>query len=188
MNTTVKHVWVLIVCAFAWAYAPGATAQISVQPTLPLYEPTAPFVESDFAWALQPGTGVIAGQGVLRAQGGILMLATGETVTLVPKTPFTDDIVAATRTEGFFDRFDNAKKPPAYEKYRRVVIADDQGYFRFENLPAGEWYIVTRVLWLTSDQLGQSILNGGLMWGQITLKDGEVRDDLKLDSTTELIR
>ena len=188
MNEIAKHAWVLIICTLAWVHAPGAAAQISIQPTLPLYEPQTPFVEEDFAWALKPGAGVIAGQGVLRAQGGILMPATGEAVTLVPRTPFTDDIVAATRTEGLFERYENAKRPPAYEKYRRVVIADDRGYFRFENLPAGEWYIVTRVLWLTSDQLGQSILNGGLMWGQITLKDGEVRDDLKLDSTTELIR
>lgn len=182
-----KRIWLLVALITFFGHTPNTLAQDKPE-QLPLYQLTTPFSADAFAWSQKPGTGVIAGQGFLRAQGGIIMAAANEAVTLVPRTAYTDEIVAATRQVGFFDRYHNVEKAPEYNQFRRVQKADPFGYFRFENLPAGEWYIVTRVIWYTRNQLQEIQLNGGLMWGLITIADGEVRDDVKLDSITELAR
>ena len=157
-----------------------ALAQITMGK--PYYEPTEPFVEDDFTWSLSKGTGVIAGRGLLRGPGGYMQTAVGEDVVLIAKTPYTDEIVAVSRKEGFFEEYTNVHKDPNYNKYRLRQTADAEGKFRFENLPAGQWYIVTRVIWYVRDQNSQVHLQGGLLWGQITIADGEVRDDVKLES------
>lgn len=166
---------------FLLALPHEGTAQIAMPK--PLYILDEQFVEGDFKWSKGKGTGVIAGLGTLRTPGGYIKTAVNEEVTLVAKTPYTDEIVAATRTEGFFETYTNVQKDPAYNQYRYTQTADKDGRFRFENLPAGDWYIVTRVYWITRDETSQAHLHGGLLWGQITLLEGQVREDIHLNST-----
>ncbi|OEJ64682.1 hypothetical protein BEN30_00905 [Magnetovibrio blakemorei] len=173
-----------------------ALAQISPSKPLPpnaaaakpLYKPETAFSTTASAWALKEGTSTIAGQGFLKAQGGFIQTAAGETVTLVPKSPYTDEIVSITRKDGFFEEYSGVQKDPEYEPFRRVITADKNGAFRFEGLPAGEWYIATRVIWFTRDQLGNVALNGGLLWGVITTVEGQALENIKLNSTDELLR
>ena len=182
-----RGVFVLFLFGFVMFGVPvGAVAQIAMPK--PLYILSETFVEDDFKWSKRQGTGVIAGLGSLRAQGGFLKSAVGEEVTLVAKTPYTDEIVAATRTEDFFESYLNVQKDPNYNQYRLSQTADKDGRFRFENLPAGEWYIVTRVVWYTRDETSQVHLHGGLLWGQISIVEGEVRDDVQLNSTKSLAK
>ncbi|PHS76734.1 MAG: hypothetical protein COB59_10565 [Rhodospirillaceae bacterium] len=182
-----KHffVFALFVLMFAALHNP-AVAQISM--SRPLYEPSTRFVEKDFAWSAQKGTGVIAGRATLRSPGGYIQTADGEEVTLIAKNAYTDEIVLKTREEGFFDEYQNVKKDSKYDKYRITQMADKKGGFRFENLPAGDWYIVTRVIWYTRDQTSQVHLNGGLLWGEISIFKGQVRDDIELDSTIHMAK
>lgn len=152
----------------------------------PLYEPQTKFSSADNAWALKKGTSSISGQGFLKAQGGFIQTAAGETVTLVPKSPYTDEIVSVTRQDGFFEDYSGVQKDPQYEPFRRVIVADKNGAFRFEGLPVGDWYIATRVIWFTRDQLGQVALNGGLLWGVLTTTEGQALENIKLNSTVEM--
>jgi len=182
-----KRLFVLFLFGIAWlGFQVDALAQIAIP--RPMYELTESFVEDDFVWSLTKGTGVIAGQGFLRAPGGFIKTAEEEEVTLVAKTPYTDEIVAATRQDGFFDKYTNVQKDLNYSLYRRVQTADKEGRFRFENLPAGEWYIVTKVIWYMQDESSNYSYGGGLVWGQITIGEGEVRDNVELNSTVHLAK
>ena len=182
--TMKRSLWLFMFMFVVLGHQNDAQAQITVPK--PYYEPTKPFVEDDFTWSLSKGTGVIAGRGLLRGPGGYMQTAAGEEVALIAKTPYTDEIVAVSRKKGFFDEYTNVDKDPNYNKYRLSQTADAEGRFRFENLPAGQWYIVTRVIWYVRDQNSQVHLQGGLLWGQITIADGEVRDDVKLESLDRL--
>ncbi|MCW8915532.1 MAG: hypothetical protein OQK24_06725 [Magnetovibrio sp.] len=180
-----RKFFIMVILALA-CFMPQTYAQITMPK--PLYEPTVGFVENDFRWSMEKGSGVIAGKAQMKAQGGFIQTAEGEEVILVARTPYTDEIVKATRMDGFFDKYDNVRKHPDYNHYRRVQTAVNGGQFRFENLPAGEWYIATRVIWYTRDQYGKVSLHGGLVWGLIDLKDGETRENLVLNSTSEIAR
>lgn len=195
-GSSMKFKFILLVSMFALGVQAPVLAQISPSKPLPpqaeaekpLYVPKTKFSSSESAWALKKGTSTVSGQGYLKAQGGFIQTAVGETVTLVPKSPYTDEIVSATRKEGFFDDYSGVQKDPEYEQFRRVITADKNGAFRFEGLPAGEWYIATRVIWFTRDQLGKVALNGGLLWGVLTTTEGQELESVKLNSTTELMR
>lgn len=164
----------------------GAEAQIQVPK--PKFKLQNTFSHDDFTWSKAQGTGVIAGQASLVAQGGFIQYPEDKPVVLVPRNAYTDEIVAASRMPGFFDKFSDVEKVPEYFQYRRVQQPDEKGQFRFENLPAGEWYIASTVIWFTRDQYGVVHVNGGNVWGQITLGDGEIRDDLHLNTTSEIIK
>jgi len=186
MKRVVFLVLVALLAGLQTGLSSGAIAQ-SVKPK-PLYELQSQFSEADFTWSQAKGSGVIAGQGYLRAEGGFIRYAGGEAVTLVPRTAYTDEIVSTTRQPGFFDQFSNIIKDPNYNQYRRVVTADAEGRFRFEGLPAGEWYVVTRSIWFVRDKQNKTTYRGGLMWGQINIGEGEKRENVKLTSLTELAR
>ncbi|MBF0247500.1 MAG: hypothetical protein HQL36_05445 [Alphaproteobacteria bacterium] len=166
--------------------AAGASAQIRIQQSL--YEPKTEFSKNQFDWAMKRGTGVIAGQAVMKAQGGVLKYGAKQRVVLVPRNSYTDEIVSASREKNFFKSYDGVSKHPDYDTYRRVAVADDEGRFRFEDLPAGEWYLGSQIVWYTKSSDGRTHMNGGVLWGLITIADGEVRDDVRLDSTTEMVR
>lgn len=189
-----KSLFILFVSLIVLGFQVDAFAQISPSkplppqsaPAKPLYKPVTVFSSADSAWALKKGTSSISGQGFLKAQGGFIQTAAGETVTLVPRSPYTDEIVSTTRKEGFFEAYSGVQKDPEYEPFRRVITADKNGAFRFDGLPAGQWYIATRVIWFTRDQLGKVVLNGGLLWGLLTTAEGQALENIKLNSTDEL--
>jgi len=179
-----KRVLGLLVVVVLVGWHAQAGAQITI--SKPNYEPVTEFSNDDFAWSLEKGAGVIAGQGYLKTEGGFIQTAVGEEVALIPKTAYTDEIVNTTRTDGFFEQYTNVNKHIDYNQYRRQQTADEKGRFRFEGLAAGTYYIVTRVIWYTRDQNSKVSLHGGLLWGQIQIGDGEVRENVKLNSITEI--
>ena len=177
--------WGIFVLALFVGFG-GASAQI--QAPKPLFQLQTPFSTDGFAWSKAQGTGVIAGQASLVAQGGFIQYPGDKPVILVPRNAYTDEIVTASRMPGFFNKFSDVEKHQDYFQFRRVVKPDAEGRFRFENLPAGEWYIASTVLWFTRDQFGVVTVHGGNVWGLITLGDGEIRDKLHLNSTSSLAK
>ncbi|MEG3617314.1 hypothetical protein V5T82_02495 [Magnetovibrio sp. PR-2] len=162
-------------------------AQAQIQAPKPLYQLKTEFSEDAFVWSKAKGTGVIAGQASLVAQGGFVQYPGEKPVILIARNAYTDEIVSTSRQPGFFNTYSDVAKHPGYFQFRRVVQPDEKGRFRFENLPAGEWYIASTVIWFTRDQLGQISVHGGNVWGLITLDDGEIRNNLHLNTTTDLL-
>lgn len=123
--------------------APATTFSLSISPTdLAVAEA-----------ALAPGDATIRGSALIRQSGGGVVTCAGTTVYLVPATASTTDQLEALfgGDRGYFDRGGSTTFgggavviPPAPN---RETICDAQGFFRFTEIRAGRWHLMTTVTW-----------------------------------------
>ncbi|AQR62844.1 hypothetical protein BZG35_15160 [Brevundimonas sp. LM2] len=141
---SVRMLAVLSAAAALAACAPtvGATAGNYAAP--------APFSVSDFAWSARTGTAAIDGR-VAFGRDGQSFDCTGS-VALTPDTPYTRQ-----RFRTLYGSTEQAAIPEAvvrartvsdpnadYRSYVRSQTCQD-GRFRFSDLPAGGWFLITPV-------------------------------------------
>lgn len=133
----------------ALASAVVAAAVLSGCATGPTPGPTAPVFEAAaFAWSTVPGDNEISGR-VAYAGGGRSWSCAGS-VGLTPETPWTRQ-----RFQILYGSTQRAAIPAAivrarsvteasadYQTFVRSTSCDDQGRFSFDNLPAGNWYVI----------------------------------------------
>jgi hypothetical protein len=164
---------------------PQATAP---QPTVPFMppqaaapQPTVPFDES----ALQPftgkGTSTITGQAFLKTAGGEIRYGAGDNVLLIPVTPYTAEKVKAlvgVKGEGSSIAANfyilTLQGDIRMQKYIRTVIGDGSGNFEFQNIPAGDYYIVCPIYWsVLNPDLGITDETGGVANTKTHIGNGE---------------
>lgn len=128
----------------------------------------AVFNETEYAAYAQPGTGVIEGQAFLRTRGGDVKLAAGHKVNLNPVTTYSTEWFErlCKRHEDIEDADQRAAA------YLRQCVADGEGRFRFEGLPAGEYYLMCRIVWeaFTGRYTEET---GGIAYAKVTVHDGK---------------
>lgn len=103
--------------------------------------------EAELAPYRRPGQALVKGQAFLRQQGGGVVTCAGETVQLSPLTMTMREQLQAVRS----------CKRPVVTGYvqigpliTRTTTCDAQGNFRFENVPAGDWVLITRIGWIVA--------------------------------------
>ncbi len=106
-----------------------------------LYMISTPFNEGEFAGYDSSGNSSINGQAYVRIPGTIVPAA-GSEVVLIPDTTYTRELWEPARSGRYSGV---ANFDPRYFKYRRAMIADHQGNFRFTRLPAGTYIVQTHV-------------------------------------------
>lgn len=106
-----------------------------------LYTISTPFDAREFAGYDATGRSSINGQAFLRVPGTIVPAA-GSEVVLVPDTSYTRELWEPARSGRYSGV---ANFDPRYFKYRRSMIADQQGNFRFTGLPPGSYIVQTHV-------------------------------------------
>ena len=136
----------------AIASAIAAAAALSACATGPMPGPTvAAFDAAAFAWSTAPGDSTVSGR-VAYAGGGRNWECAGS-VGLTPETPWTRQ-----RFQTLYGSTQRAAIPAAvvrarsvseasadYQTFVRSTSCDGQGGFSFENLPAGNWFVITPV-------------------------------------------
>jgi hypothetical protein len=130
------------------------TAAIRVLPLLALvfaggcasdapYQILTPFLDNDFNTWKQGGPYTVTGQAFYKQPGGRVITCAGESVSLMPLTSYNMELSKLLETGNGF--------PPNYErrahKYDKKAMCDGSGKFTFENLPALNWLLITRVTW-----------------------------------------
>lgn len=101
------------------------------------------FPENEYAQLKHEGTAIIRGQAFLKTRGGNIKYAAGEIVTLNPVTTYSQQwFVESVINSNILAPYD-----PRLNNYIRVKIADASGNFKFTNVPAGEYYLNTKVTW-----------------------------------------
>ena len=101
------------------------------------------YASGDHAAFRATGTATIAGEGFLRRPNGRLVRCSGNEVFLLPDTPYFREWLAVHRAG---KRFDSAADlAHAHRESVRVTQCDMAGTFRFGQLPAGKWFVATRV-------------------------------------------
>jgi len=131
------------------------------------------FDPKEAAYAQTPGTARIVGQAFIRQKGGGVVTAAGEPVLLLPAVPQVEEMVAKTADARgpYAPELDIKNLDPRLKDYTKKTIADATGNFTFDKLSAGDYYIVTRVVWTVPGRYGGR--QGGELVQRVTLKPGE---------------
>jgi len=146
------------------------TACVDRQPTV------AQFSVEEVAFIKKPGKGVVVGHAFLTKSSGVVVNAAGQVVRLIPATPFSRERFAQLYGKGKYvphsgyPRDDNPD--PRYGDYSRTTKAEANGKFAFENVPPGEYFITTQVIWGDEDALFRE---GGSIYETVTLTGKETQ-------------
>ena len=135
---------------------------------------TVAFSAEEAAFIKKPGTSVIAGHAFRTKPSGVVVNAAGQVVRLIPSTAFS--------RERFKNLYGNRKyvphreyprddnPDPAYGEYTRTTKAEANGRFAFENVPAGEYFVTTQIIWGDEDALFRE---GGTVYDTATVTGKE---------------
>lgn len=104
---------------------------------------TAHFVPEEYAPYSGAGDAVITGQAFTKNSRGDVKFGAGDTVTLEPITSYSKEWWQRTALRGE----DLEAADPRASAFTRVATADAEGRFKFDELPAGEYYVDCRITW-----------------------------------------
>ena len=162
----------LLLVACATGGTNGPTLSVTASPT-------------DYQPFFAAGTGVIEGQALTQRSGapatitGSGQTASGEEVstagkqlvTLDPATPYALEWYRMYGNTPI--RFDAMPTDSLFRRARRTTTADDEGRFRFEGLPPGEYIVRTRINWTVPRDQFRSERRGGVAGSVVTVGAGE---------------
>ncbi len=131
-------------------------------------------------WFNQVGFGTIKGRAVLTMKDGTQRNCAGLGIELLPVTKYAEERMShiyAESTHGAILVAD--RKPPtfhpdekSYHEFARKTTCSDEGLFRFEHLPAGEYYIIAFILWDEVQIDMRKELQGGGLMKRVLLTEG----------------
>lgn len=153
----------------------SCVAALSACATHSVQKMNATFVPDDYVPYARAGTATVKGQGFLRQQGGGVVTCAGSKVMMLPDTPFIREAISIAARGDTPDAGNPAHDPRIHDALK-TTMCDAQGNFSFERVAAGNWLVVTEVIWT----VGYSRQGGGLE-GQVTAHDGEVTNILLSD-------
>jgi hypothetical protein len=134
-----------MLCAGVFSLISCGTGPLVQGPPVPHL---VPFNEADLAFAQHPGTATVSGQICVKFTDGSIARGKHISVALMPKTPYTTEIV----NRKFINRENLTPTGPRLEKYMRRTVSDENGYFVFHNVPAGEYIVNGVVEWKDSEE------------------------------------
>ena len=144
--------------------------------TTPVSQTLSIYDRDQVAWSFSDGTGKVEGDGFLPRRDGMLVKCSGQQVNLIPLSDYAIERITniygnpngGYNTAGYGSRrVDEADS--TYWNDTRKTVCDVDGKFVFNNLPSGEYYVVTRVIWRVSDYVNE----GGVISRRIKVKEGE---------------
>ncbi|MCL2123702.1 MAG: hypothetical protein FWH34_06380 [Desulfovibrionaceae bacterium] len=142
---------------------------------------TTPFTAEEAKIALEPGNNTVKGSALvsplLRRSGGKTVTCAGMPIHIAPVTTYSK-----ARMTALYDD-DNAGYNPALNGRRldepvnfwaesaRETTCDAQGYFTFEKLKDGEYYVSSQIVWLE-----QTFPEGGVLMKKVSVQGGETKE------------
>ena len=136
-----------------------------------------PYDAAQAVLLLQPGTNSIKGSALLRQQGGGVVTCAGRRVFLIPTTGYARERVGklyggnATKMYLPAQRSANfTPNPPDYQKNVKEATCDAQGFFTFERVGDGSFYVNTSVNWTVNN-----VEQGGFLIELVTIKNSELQ-------------
>jgi hypothetical protein len=127
------------------------------------------------------GNNTIKGSALIRQSGGGIVTCAGNKVDIAPVTTYSSERVQAIYMSNNeiayapIDRVLNTKivpdPPLEYKQRARQTTCDAQGFFKFENVRDGLYFISTMVVW----NVGY-IQNGGALIYKVNVKGGEIKE------------
>ncbi len=129
----------------------SACATVAPLPIISNYD------KSEVEWSFSDGTGRVEGNAFLSRRDGMLVKCSGQQASLIPVGTYSTERFTKLygNVNGGYNTFGLGRvsiesESPDYLEYSedyRGTICDVDGKFVFENLPSGEYYVVTSVIW-----------------------------------------
>lgn len=137
-----------------------------------------PFPVSEYESLLKTGSATVVGEAFLRTRGGDVKTAAGYTVFLNPVTSYSRQWHEVSYLHGRA----LSRSDPRIEQYVRSTTADSAGRFRFTNVPAGDYYVVTDVVWETPvGYVAGMERQGGKLVKEIHIDEGQTAEIILTD-------
>lgn len=129
---------------------------------------------------MAPGNNTLRGSAVIRQSGGGTVTCAGYNVQLVPATAYARDRIRAiykSENGGFLDvnsgfgGFDSTDSE--YTRLTSSTTCDAQGFFTFENISDGEFYVTTTIAWKVPVNAYVTASAGGALAKKVALSGGK---------------
>jgi hypothetical protein len=124
---------------------------------------------------LAPGMGVVKGSALIRQRGGGVVTCAGNRVMLVPATGYATErirVIYGNDDRGFFSAkykmMTFSPDAPDYYQLVKETRCDSQGFFRFDSVADGEFFIITDVKWKVNDYF----FEGGSLMHKARIQSG----------------
>lgn len=124
------------------------------------------FNSAEHAAYLAAGTATVQGQAFLRQRGGGIVSCAGRTVTLMPTTPYFQEVADLGRGGHYPDYV--YKIPKADRGVVRETVCDAQGNFVFDGLAPLNWQVMVYVGWEVNGSQ-----QGGMLFTQTAASAGK---------------
>ena len=132
-----------------------------------------PFPEDEYKALAKVGNAVVNGQAFLKTRGGDVKTAAGNEVVLNPVTSYSLEWYEKSYVPGM----PMVSADSRIEAFIRKQIADGNGRFTFKNVPPGEYFVTTKVIWeAPTGYQGSLQRQGGWITKRVTVKSDEEID------------
>ena len=144
--------------------------------TAPAFQTQSTYDRDQVSWSFEEGTGKIEGDGFLMRRDGMLVKCAGQGVGLIPVSEYSIErftFIYGTpnggyNTAGYGSRIVD-DPDPVYLEDSRDSFCDVDGKFTFDNLPAGEYFVHTTVIWRVNDYVNE----GGNVSRRVKVEEGK---------------
>jgi hypothetical protein len=109
----------------------------------PVVPRRVPFNEADFTRLPATGSGSVTGQVFVTMTDNTVKIGSNAEVTLLPVNPYTTETIQ----RKYLRRENLADGDPHYYHYLHSTTSDDQGDFALHQIPPGDYYVGTNVVW-----------------------------------------
>lgn len=116
---------------------------ITTRPMVSTYNP------SEYTKYHQAGTAEVKGQAFLKTQGGEVRYAAGNTVSLIPATAYSEEVISYIQNYKFI-RPEGVD--PRWKESFKDTTADGNGNFEFSNVSAGAYFLECPIYWMAGDE------------------------------------
>ena len=129
---------------------------------------------------LVPGGNAIRGSALIRQQGGGVVTCAGREVRLIPATAYARErmnLLYGSTTQGYNPAFmgrnlgEQAQNKEYLDATRRTTC-DAQGFFRFDNVADGDYFVATAIVC----QVRPYVSEGGALMHAVTLSGKEAKE------------
>ncbi len=98
----------------------------------------------------------------------MVVYAAGSDVVLIPKTTYSAERINALYQGSKINYFvPSPASPPGFEEAMKKTKANGEGRFEFTNLSDGDYYVVTKVIWMVG-----SATQGGAIMEPVSIRQG----------------
>lgn len=134
---------------------------------------------------LGEGENSLRGSAVMRKSDGGVVTCAGTEVRLIPSTAYTDERMLALygNIEAGFNpaywgekRLKVKKEIAEYHQIFKQTTCDAQGFFKFNNLEDGSFYVFSTMTWEVGSGIQIRTIDGGTLMKRVTLKGGESKE------------